>query len=153
MIIIPGGKPKIWDTDKSHGPALASQAYTGTFHSLCKQYALQQDQTDYLILSPYYGFIHPDSILPHTYNVRFTQNGPTAETISLTLLKKQWSSLNASENEPIVVLGGNKFITLFNLITDHPYLFEFPLVGLGGIGYMQKALKEALMTHTILQKK
>jgi hypothetical protein len=144
MIIIPSGRPKIWDKSPELGAVPANKAYTGTFHQLCKEYA-QLFDSDYLILSPKFGFLYPDSLVPHTYDVRFTQKGVTKETISLNQLQAQWQALDTSPSTEIIILGGKKFQPLMEKIaTDSIYTFNYPLHGLGGIGYMQRALKNAI---------
>ncbi|MGY3778076.1 DUF6884 domain-containing protein [Isobaculum melis] len=142
MMIIPSGKPKIWDKQPDAGTMPANQAYTGTFHKLCQEYATLFD-TDYLILSPFYGFLTPNTLIGTTYDVRFTQKGTTEQTISLTDLKKQWTAL-AFEEKEMVVLGGEKFKPLLEQIVPSTIQLTFPLLGLGGIGYMQQALKQAI---------
>ncbi|MBA3924914.1 DUF6884 domain-containing protein [Listeria rustica] len=144
MIIIPSGKPKIWDKQEDAGPVAASQAYTGNFHRLCRAYAEKFDG-DYLILSPKYGFLTPDSLVVGTYDVRFTARGVTAETISLEELSRQWQEF-AIEQEMIVMLGGKKFAPLLAAVTDGKQRFLFPLHGTRGIGDMQKRLRTAIDT-------
>ncbi|EUJ24462.1 hypothetical protein PGRAN_01040 [Listeria grandensis FSL F6-0971] len=143
MIIIPSGKPKIWDKKEDAGPVIASEAYTGNFHRLCKAYAEKFDG-DYVILSPKYGFLKPDSLVLETYDVRFTARGVTAETISVEALSDQWRSLGIAQ-ETIVMLGGKKFKPLLAEVTGGQP-FVFPLHGSEGIGDMQKRLRAALDT-------
>ncbi|MBC1603348.1 hypothetical protein HCJ39_01220 [Listeria rocourtiae] len=144
MIIIPSGKPKIWDRHQGIGPVPAKEAYTGTFHRLCRVYAEKFDG-EYLILSPKYGFLAPDSIVPGTYDVRFTARGVTANTVSIEELTEQWQALNIKE-EPIVMLGGTKFRPLLEDVSDRRNQFIFPLHGTRGIGEMQKRLRTAIDT-------
>ncbi|KGL41097.1 hypothetical protein BMT55_10075 [Listeria newyorkensis] len=144
MIIIPSGKPKIWDKQEDAGPVTASQAYTGNFHRLCRTYAEKFDG-DYLVLSPKYGFLTPDSVVLGTYDVRFTARGVTKDTISLEELKQQWQALGI-EQETMVMLGGKKFEPLLAAITDGKQQFSFPLHGTRGIGDMQKRLRTAINT-------
>lgn len=144
MIIIPSGRPKIWDKHPDSGATSAKIAYTGTFHTLCREYAESQNE-EYLILSPKFGFLKPDDSVPHTYDVRFTQKGVNEETISLEELKKQWTHLHLDDKKEIIVLGGKKFKPLMEKISKgSTHQFIYPLHGFGGIGYMQAALKEAI---------
>lgn len=144
MIILPSGRPKIWDKNPTIGPVSAKKAYTGTFHTLCKTYAESQNE-EFLILSPKFGFLKPDDVVPHTYDVRFTQKGVNEETVSLETLQNQWKDLHLNDVEEITVLGGKKFKPLLKKISQNPtQKFVFPLHGLGGIGYMQSALKKAI---------
>ncbi|MGX7418673.1 DUF6884 domain-containing protein [Carnobacterium gallinarum] len=137
MMIIASGKPKIWDKEPTIGTVSANQAYIGTFHRLCQAYA-QKFDSDYLILSPYYGFLKPTDLVPHTYDVRFTLKGVNQETIQLAELKKQWLDLTLSESQ-YVVLGGKKFQLLLHQIIPQNILLDFPLDQAGGIGNMQNA--------------
>ncbi|EUJ28465.1 hypothetical protein PCORN_12242 [Listeria cornellensis FSL F6-0969] len=144
MIIIPSGKPKIWDKQEDAGPVIARQAYIGNFHCLCRAYA-EKFEGEYLILSPKYGFLTPDSVVIGTYDVRFTARGVTAETISLEELRQQWKALGINQ-ETIMMLGGKKFELLLSAITDGKQGFTFPLHGTRGIGDMQKRLRTAINT-------
>ncbi|KGL40682.1 hypothetical protein HCJ57_10360 [Listeria booriae] len=144
MIIIPSGKPKIWDKQSDLGAVKASEAYTGNFHRLCKAYAETFDG-DYLILSPKYGFLKPDSLVLGTYDVRFTARGVTPETIGLEALTQQWQALGIQQAS-ITMLGGQKFKPLLEQITNGKQVFSFPLHGSKGIGDMQKRLRTALDT-------
>ncbi|MEG0289210.1 MAG: hypothetical protein RR725_06165 [Carnobacterium sp.] len=141
MFIIPSGKPKIWDKVPDAGAVPAKTAYTGTFHKLCTDYATTFGP-NYLILSPYYGFLRPDDLVSHSYDVRFTVKGVGPDTIPVSNLKEQWVELAIEKDDQITLLGGKKFIHLMDEITDRNVIF--PLIGLGGIGLMQKALKEAV---------
>lgn len=151
MMIIPSGKPKIWDKQPDAGTIPANKVYTGTFHKLCQEYA-QLFDTDYLILSPFYGFLPPNELISTTYDVRFTQKGTTEQTISLTSLKEQWAEFGFEEKE-IIVLGGEKFKPLLEQIIPSTIQLTFPLIGLGGIGYMQQALKHAINEKKPLHEK
>lgn len=142
MLIIPSGKPKILDKNPEIKTVPATEAYTGTFHKLCRQYA-EQFGLEYVILSPFYGFLRPSDAVPHTYDVRFTLKGVNANTIQLETLKKQWQSLAVKETA-ITVLGGKKFVFLMNSIVSEETTLSFPLINRGGIGRMQQALKEAI---------
>lgn len=142
MMIIPSGKPKIWDKEPEIGAVESQFAYTGTFHRLAKAYALEFDP-HYLIVSPYYGFLRPTTVIPHTYDTRFTLKGITAETIQLESLQKQWRELAVSETT-ITVLGGKKFQPLLSQILPSGTTLLFPLDSLGGIGVMQQHLKIAV---------
>ncbi|CAD5898222.1 DUF6884 domain-containing protein [Carnobacterium maltaromaticum] len=148
MIIIPSGKPKIWDKSPDIGSISANQAYIGTFHKLCQAYAKEFD-SDYLILSPYYGFLKPDDFISETYDVRFTLKGVNQNTIQLAELKKQWQQLNRPETT-LTILGGKKFQALLREIVGPTLLLNFPLAEAGGIGIMQKFLKDAVASKTEL---
>lgn len=145
MLIIPSGKPKIWDKYPDVKTVPADKAYTGTFHKLCRQYA-EEFGLEYVILSPFYGFLRPSDAVPHTYDVRFTLKGVNANTIQLETLKKQWQSLAVKETT-ITVLGGKKFVSLLYSVVSEETTLSFPLINRGGIGVMQKVLKEAIQRH------
>lgn len=147
MMIIPSGKPKIWDKYPELGAQQAKVAYTGTFHRLCKQYAEMREES-FLILSPKYGFLTPEDEVPKTYDVRFTYKGVTNDTISLLELQNQWQKLEIKQPE-IVMLGGKKFKGLLKEIAPSQ-LFVFPLVGSKGIGDMQQKLKAAIQNKRAL---
>ncbi|WP_088809601.1 MULTISPECIES: DUF6884 domain-containing protein [Listeria] len=146
MMIIPSGKPKIWDKNPKYGPCQARKAYTGTFHKLCQAYA-EKFADEYVILSPKYGFLHPNDTLLKTYDVRFNQKGVTAETIQLDALKAQWRALKLENQESIILLGGKKYGPLLEQITGGTQQFVQPLIGYSGIGVMQAKLKQAILSN------
>jgi hypothetical protein len=146
MMIIPSGKPKIWDKNPKLGSCEAKKAYTGTFHKLCQRYA-EQFADDYVILSPKYGFLHPNDILEATYDVRFNQKGVTKDTIQLDALKAQWQALQLNNQEEVILLGGKKYGPLLEAISEGKQSFTQPLIGYSGIGVMQAHLKQAILTN------
>lgn len=150
LIIIPSGKPKIWDKYPDIGAVKAKEAYTGTFHLLCQEYA-EQFHDNYVILSPKFGVLFPNENVSHTYDVRFTQKGVNDQTINLASLRKQWEQIDLHDEEIIPVLGGKKYKPLMNSIDQNKHNFIYPLHGLGGIGYMQKALNEAIKKRVPLK--
>ncbi len=149
MMIIPSGKPKIWDKNPKYGSCEAKKAYTGTFHKLCQAYA-EKFADDYVILSPKYGFLHPNDTVAKTYDVRFNQNGVTDDTIQLAALKAQWRALNVGDEEPVIILGGKKYGPLLEQITDFEKELLQPLIGYSGIGVMQAKLKQAILSNQAL---
>ncbi|WP_239254586.1 DUF6884 domain-containing protein [Listeria ilorinensis] len=145
MIIVPSGKPKIWDKSPEKGAVPARKAYTGTFHRLARAYAEQfAGNGGYLILSPKYGFLRPNDLVPGSYDVRFTRKGTNPTTIDLKTLKQQWEKVALSTEETVTLLGGVKYGPLCRAIMGEAVRIEEPLVGQGGIGFMQQALKKAV---------
>ncbi|WP_163654301.1 DUF6884 domain-containing protein [Listeria sp. PSOL-1] len=145
MLIIPSGKPKIWDKNPDYGPTRAKYAYTGTFHCLAKTYAEMFSPDDYLILSPKYGFLYPEDWVKKTYDVRFTLNGVNQHTISLADLKKSWQEKTAQRKiAEIIMIGGKKYLPLMEQVLAAKIKISLPLAGSSGIGIMQQKLKKAI---------
>ncbi|WP_099222305.1 DUF6884 domain-containing protein [Listeria costaricensis] len=148
MMIVPSGKPKIWDKAPEAGAVPAREAYMGTFHRLARAYAEQfAGSAGYLILSPKYGFLQPNDLVAGPYDVRFTKKGTTSATIDLKTLQYQWGKVAPSSKETVILLGGVKYGPLCRSIMGETVRIEEPLVGRGGIGFMQQALKKAVETN------
>ncbi|MGO3373426.1 DUF6884 domain-containing protein [Brochothrix thermosphacta] len=148
-VIIASGKPKCWDKTVETVPTKASDVYTGTFHRLCRDYTKHFLTTEtVLILSPYYGLVELDKVLTETYDVRFNASGINKNTIQASQLKAQWLKLKEPE-QPIYLFGGEKFIKVVKafMTEDEANRVEYPLVGLGGIGYMQQKMKLSLLAN------
>ncbi len=144
-MIIPSGKPKIWDRSPELGAVRAREAYTGTFHKLCQAYA-EKFADDWLILSPRYGFLKPEDLVLGPYDVRFTLKGTNASTIQMEELKAQWQEKGVAAFEPVTILGGKKFTPLLSQVTDQKNPLLTPLSGSKGIGDMQGKLKQAIQS-------
>ncbi|WP_102026360.1 DUF6884 domain-containing protein [Salirhabdus sp. Marseille-P4669] len=148
LCIIPSGKPKIWDKSPEIGAVKASEAYTGTFHRLCQQYA-KMHYSNWVILSPKYGFLRPDDRIEKTYDLSFSnKNDPNV--ISITELKEQVQSYRLHDVREVVMLGGKKFKPIVEMLFGDPIKRTFPLHGLKGIGYMQQRLRDAIHNKEIL---
>ncbi|EUJ32102.1 hypothetical protein MFLO_07962 [Listeria floridensis FSL S10-1187] len=145
MMIIASGKPKIWDKQPELGAVRAAEAYTGTFHRLSQAYA-RKFASEYLILSPRYGFLAPDDWVRETYDVRFTIRGVNSETIQMEDLKALWKEKGCEPQELVTIVAGKKFVPLIEAITEGKNPLSTPLSGAKGIGDMQGRLKRALLS-------
>jgi hypothetical protein len=142
LCVIPCGNKKIWDKEPHLGQVEAQNAYTGTFHLLCRQYA-EKFFDDWVILSAKHGFLFPEDFVPGNYNVSFSMK--TEEVIKLEELNMQVYEKNLHQFNKFVVLGGKKFRPIIETAVEGEYIY--PLQGCTGIGYMQQMLKKAVLTN------
>jgi hypothetical protein len=123
------------------GSTKAEQAYLSPFHRACKRYARAFFQ-DWVILSGKHGFLRPGDFVPENYDVTFGTNQP--EIISISELKQQYKTKHLNQYEEIVVLGGKKFRPIISRVFQDSQQITYPLSKYKGIGYMLKALNEAV---------
>ncbi|MCA9879359.1 MAG: hypothetical protein KC442_16320, partial [Thermomicrobiales bacterium] len=106
LVVVPCGKSKIWDKRPDHGPAPASVAYTGAMCRLNRQYAAQFGDA-WIMLSPEYGFIAPDFVLPGPYDISFRL--PATRPIAVEDLQRQVRDLGLAAYTDITALGGSGY--------------------------------------------
>lgn len=141
LIIVPCGKRKIWDRDPAHGPAKASDAYTGTLFRLNRAYA-EKFGDRWLVLSAKYGFIEPDSIIPGPYDVSFKKK--QSDPIVIESLHVQVAQLDLHEISTVVGLGGAEYRERVRLVFGNQVAsLEYPFEGLK-LGYMLQATKQVI---------
>ncbi|WP_226037377.1 DUF6884 domain-containing protein [Aquibacillus saliphilus] len=141
LCILPCGNKKIWDKKGEIGPVRARDAYIGTFHNLCEQYA-EKFFDRWVILSAKYGYLLPNDIVKGNYDVTF--NKKSNEIISIDELKNQVKKKQLYQNDGIVVLTGKKYIEVVTKSFETELTIQFPLIKCKGIGYMQQELKSAI---------
>lgn len=108
LVVVPSGRRKIWENKPNARPTLAKNVYTGPPFKVNREYA-ETFSDKWVILSPKYGFIEPDFIIPEDYNVNF--NDPKTNPISLSELREQAKD-RFSEYPCIVALGGKTYANL-----------------------------------------
>ncbi|MEE8322785.1 MAG: hypothetical protein V3R57_04085 [Candidatus Bathyarchaeia archaeon] len=89
-------------------PTIAKNVYTGPPFKENREYA-ETFSDKWVILSPKYGFMEPDFIIPEDYNVAFKDS--KTESISLETLREQVKEM-FSEYSCIVALGGTTYANL-----------------------------------------
>lgn len=141
LCVIPCGKKKIWDVDKNYPSAPAKEVYLSTFHKLCRQYA-EEFTDEWVVISGKHGFLFPDDMVDGTYNVTFGQKN--AEVISIGRLEQQVKEKQLNHYDELVILTGKKYMPYINGAFAKTMKKTFPLANYTGIGYMQKALKQAV---------
>lgn len=141
LSVIPCGKKKIWDVDKSHPPAPAKTVYLSSFHTLCRQYA-EQFTEQWVVLSGKHGFLFPDDLVDGQYDVTFGQK--SEGVISVDQLKQQVYEKKLDQYDELVILTGKKYLPYIDGAFDQTIKKSFPLAHYKGIGYIQQAIKEAL---------
>jgi hypothetical protein len=108
LVVIPSGRRKIWDIKPNARPTQAKNVYTGPPFKLNREYA-ETFSDKWVILSPKYGFIEPDFMIPEDYNVTFKD--PKTNPISLSKLREQVND-RFSDYPCIVALGGTTYANL-----------------------------------------
>ncbi|MBM7598789.1 hypothetical protein JOC34_001146 [Virgibacillus halotolerans] len=141
LCVIPCGKKKIWDLEAHYPQAPAKEVYLSTFHKLCRQYA-EQFTDQWVVLSGKHGFLFPDDMVDGPYDVTFGQRN--AKVISIERLKQQVIDKQLDHYDELVILTGKKYKPYINGAFDEMMKKTFPLADYKGIGYMQKALKQAI---------
>lgn len=145
LCVIPCGTKKIWSREPDIGAVKAKDAYIGTFHKLCRDYA-NHFIGDWVILSAKYGFLWPDDYVPGDYDVTF--NKSSTEIMSDEDLKEQAIDKGLDRYNQIIVLTGKKYVPVIETVFSNKDCFiQFPLLECRGIGYMQQLLKEAVKTN------
>lgn len=141
LSIIPCGKKKIWDKTPSHGPACTKDTYIGTFHMLCRRYALEYTD-QWVVLSAKHGFLLPEDIVEENYDVTFNQN--SNEIITLEKLRSQVLEKGLNQFDELIILTGKKYKKVIEGSFEQKTTMKYPLANYGGMGYMQQALKESV---------
>ncbi|WP_138415180.1 DUF6884 domain-containing protein [Aquibacillus sediminis] len=144
LCIIPCGTKKIWDKYGDVGPTPAKEAYIGTFHNLCEQYATRFCD-EWVILSAKHGFLLPSDMVEENYDVTF--NTKSDQIISMEQLQKQVDQKKLNQYDTVVVLTGKKYVPIVKGSFEIEKNIQFPLLRYSGIGYMQQALKRAVTTQ------
>ena len=141
LVIIPCGKSKIWDKYPDVGPQKARAAYTGPYFNVNRQYA-ESRGCDWMILSPKYGFMRPDFVIPSNYDVTFASKSPGA--ISVPELKRQVERQGLGNYANVTVLGGRVYVEkLRDAFSNTKAKIEAPFVG-HRIGIQMGLIKKAL---------
>lgn len=141
LSVIPCGIKKIWDKQPKLGAVPASEAYIGTFHTLCRNYA--KTFTDsWIILSAKHGFLFADDIVDGPYDVTFNQKSD--EIISMERLCEQVREKQLDQFDELIVLTGKKYKKVIKESFGEFFPASFPLLQCRGIGYMQQLLKRAI---------
>lgn len=127
LVIIPCGKSKIWDKHPSAGPQKARAAYTGAYFNVNRQYA-ESRHCAWMILSPKYGFMRPDFLIPRNYDVTFAK--PSTGPMSVQQLKRQVEERGLNNYDEITVLGGRDYVeTVRGVFSNTKPKIEAPFVG------------------------
>ena len=103
LVVVPCGKSKVWDRQPHHGAAPAIEAYTGSMFRLNRQYAARFGDA-WIMLSPKYGFIVPDFVIPETYDISFRL--PATNPVSVEKLQRQVRDLGLDGYTDVTALGG-----------------------------------------------
>ncbi|MBP1948681.1 DUF6884 domain-containing protein [Virgibacillus litoralis] len=145
LSIIPCGRKKIWDKNPSIGAVPAKEAYIGTLHKLCRNYAAQFTDK-WVILSAKHGFLFADDIVDGQYDVTFNQKSD--QIITFDRLREQVRDKKLDMFDQLIVLTGKKYKPVINGCFDDDLSRTFPLAQYKGIGYILQALKISLEKDT-----
>ncbi|WP_404452388.1 hypothetical protein LG329_18695 [Virgibacillus necropolis] len=149
LSIIPCGKKKIWDKEPERGATSAKHTYIGTFHTLCRNYALRfTDQ--WVVLSAKHGFLLPEDMVDENYDVTFNQKNN--EIITIERLQEQVKVKKLDQFDELIILTGKKYKKVIEGSFDKHMTKKFPLETYSGMGYMQQALKQAVENNIPIHK-
>lgn len=141
LVVVPCGKSKIWDKHPDHGPAAAVTAYTGAMCRLNRQYA-EQFGDAWIMLSPKFGFIAPDFVLPATYDISFRLLA--THPIAVEELQRQVRDLGLGAYTDVTALGGSGYRgAITAAFAGTGARLHAPFAGLP-IGKMMQATKAAV---------
>ncbi|MFT4041424.1 MAG: hypothetical protein QM692_24790 [Thermomicrobiales bacterium] len=141
LVIVPCGKSKIWDRQPEHGPAPANVAYTGAMCRLNREYAARYGEA-WVMLSPKYGFIAPDFVIPETYDISFRL--PRTHPISAETLQRQVREQGLDQFADVTALGGSGYRgAITAAFAGTGARLHAPFAGLP-IGKMMQATKAAV---------
>jgi uncharacterized protein DUF6884 len=141
LVVVPCGKSKIWDKHPDHGPAPALVAYTGSMFRLNSQYA-EKFGDAWIMLSPKYGFIAPDFVIPATYDISFRL--PATNPIAIEELRRQVRDLGLDACSDVTALGGSGYRgAITAAFAGTGARLHAPFAGLP-IGKMMQATKAAV---------
>ena len=132
LIVVPSGQAKIWKFDPKHGPAKAMDVYTGSPFQVNKAFA-QLFSDRWVILSPKYGFMDPDFMIPEDYGVAFKK--PETKPTGLEELKKHVQEKNLLDFNIVVALGGEEYADIVTRLFSKNSRVVTPTKGLAmGMG-------------------
>ncbi len=109
LVVIPCGKSKIWKKKPGAGPQKACDVFTGSYFNVNRQYA-ESRHCDWMILSPKYGFMQPDSVIPRDYDVTFGKK-PSGQ-MSVQELKRQVEKRGLDGYADVTVLGSRAYVSI-----------------------------------------
>ncbi|WP_430786331.1 DUF6884 domain-containing protein [Virgibacillus flavescens] len=141
LSIIPCGKKKVWDKFPAHGPASTMDTYIGTFHTLCRRYAMEFSN-QWVVLSAKHGFLLPEDIVEENYDVTFNQK--SNEIITFDQLWSQVVEKGLNQFDELVILTGKKYKKVIDGNFEKKITMKYPLADYSGMGYMQQALKSSV---------
>ncbi|MED4781015.1 DUF6884 domain-containing protein [Brevibacillus choshinensis] len=142
LCITPCGSAKIWRKQPDLGAVKAKDVYIGSFAKSCRVYANTYFD-DWVILSAKHGFLFPEDFVPCDYNVSF--NIHSEEVISVEALKQQIAMKELDKFEELVVLGGKKYVEIIMGAFGGSFVYNLPLSGSKGLGYMIQRLKNSVL--------
>ncbi|TFJ94455.1 DUF6884 domain-containing protein [Lentibacillus salicampi] len=145
LSIIPCGRKKIWDKQPELGAVPAKNAYIGTLHKRCRQYA-EMFTDQWVILSAKHGFLFADDMVDGQYDVTFGQK--SNEIITFDQLIGQMKRKQLDQFDRLVVLTGKKYRPIINGTFSEDMPSIFPLLEYRGIGFILQALKQSAETQT-----
>ncbi|TRM12208.1 hypothetical protein FH966_11245 [Lentibacillus cibarius] len=145
LSIIPCGRKKIWDNHPEYGAVPAKDAYIGTLHNRCQQYA-EYFTDGWVVLSAKHGFLFPDELVDGPYDVTFGQKN--ADIITIDKLQEQVMAKRLDQFDRLIVLTGKKYNPIIKDVFHSHVPQLFPLQAYTGIGYMLQALKQSVETAT-----
>jgi hypothetical protein len=139
LVTIPCGKSRIWKKTRGAGPQKACDAYSGSYFNVNRQYA-EYRHGEWMILSPKYGFMHPDFVIPGDYDVTFE----SPDAISVRELKRQAERQGLSKYANVTVLVSRAYVgTVTDAFPSTNAKSDAPFVG-HSIGVQMGLIEKSL---------
>jgi hypothetical protein len=146
LVVVPCGKAKIWDRERSHGPTPARQVYTSTFFCVNRRYAEVFGES-WIILSAKFGFIAPDFVISGAYDVTFKDL--RSNPIATDALRQQVREQGLDAFHTVICLGGADYRSrVEQAFTGTGVRLVFPFLGKDLFG-MVAAAKSAVATGSV----
>ncbi len=127
LVVVPSSQTKIWKFDPKHGPVKAMEAYTGSPFQVHKAFA-QLFSDKWMILSPKFGFMDPNFMIPGDYDVAFKK--PATNPISLEELGRQAQVKGLLDFNIVMTLGGEETTDLVTKVFAQKSKVIAPMKGL-----------------------
>jgi len=140
LCIIPCGKRKIWDKNPDAGPTKAKNVYIGPFAASCRRYAERFYRSTWCIISARHGFLFPEDIVAHPYEVSFLK--PKTNPITIEELKMQATERGLGKYQRVVVIAGREYVTRVQRVFSEKEIVA-PLMNCSSQGKMMRKLRDA----------
>lgn len=147
LIIVQCGESKIWRKHPNTGPTRAKDAYVSVYFRLNRAYA-ERFGRRWLIVSAKHGFLEPETRI-RNYDVSFLDL--RTNPIGIGKLRTQVKRKRLARYRDVVVLGGSAYAVIVQKAFEGVAVrIHEPFQGLGRIGFIQQAVKRAVLRGRML---
>lgn len=123
---------------------MAKDVYIGNLARKCQEYACMFYPTSYFILSAKYGLLHPDDIIPETYDVTF--DNPRTNPISIPELIENASQKGILNTECIISVMPKVYTQIVRQVFPNSRIVE-PLLKCKDKEEMMALLNKAMIDN------